>query len=106
MARDDIGITLRLPKDIHSRLVTDSARYERSLNGQIVYTLRSALGLVIQSPNVAKSELLQAIFGRAVNLGGLHKLSMEDIDTLVKAFPLKPPTDEYGAPIDGREFDE
>lgn len=36
-------ITLRLPKELHQRLMEEAKRQERSVNGQIVYLLKQAL---------------------------------------------------------------
>ncbi|WP_143219647.1 toxin-antitoxin system HicB family antitoxin [Actinomadura sp. CNU-125] len=41
---DDKRITLRIPADVHVRLVEQAARDRRSLNAEIVYLLETAIG--------------------------------------------------------------
>lgn len=41
---DDKRITLRIPVDIHARLVEQASADRRSLNSEILYLLETALG--------------------------------------------------------------
>lgn len=40
-----ISLMVRLPADVHEALKAAAKRESRSLNGQVVYLLRQALGL-------------------------------------------------------------
>lgn len=43
MARNDVRLVLRLPLELHEKLVGLADQEERSLNGEIVYLLRNLI---------------------------------------------------------------